>query len=494
MTLLSPHIAYDPAETTLSYAARLACFHTGQPFRRLVSDFGIRAVDFEGGDPEAVKTFAGLAGEADAVLQRGAIRLQRGYNLFRGEMIDQDVMTPRIAHYCPQCLEADGDVSRWKCRIFWCFRSVTVCPEHCCPLVESDGAPNVLDLRDAIDHPLKIGRSGPNGPAVALPDWQAWLNGRLIGVQDRPWLADQTIGQILTASAMMGGVLSHGHRVRLSDLSREESSAATETGFRFYRQGPDAIRSALDDIRRMSSARAVQSGPLAMYGKLFDWLDRRANLLNPGPIRTILREHILEHTAIRAGEMLLGEVVEERRLHSVLSLSEHLGIPRKRMSRLLQKLGLVPEGATDAESGMLVFPVDQAEALCREFETAIPLLELADYLGASKRQALALYAAGTILPLIPPDGRGSVRKVVFARSHLDDFLSRIGVLGLIPNEGCADIVGISTACQRMGGTTAELVQAILDGKIDAWRDPEQVGLRSVVVSLLDWGRISRPEA
>lgn len=123
---------------------------------------------------------------------------------------------------------------------------------------------------------------------------------------------------------------------------------------------------------------------------------------------------------------------------------------------------------------MLVFPVDQAEALCREFETAIPLLDISDYLGASKRQALALYTAGTILPLIPPDGRGSLRKVVFARSRLDDFLARMGALGLMLREGCADIVGISTACQQMGGTTAELVQAILDGKIDAWRDPEQL--------------------
>ena len=490
MALLSPHIAYDPVETTLSYAARLACFHTGQPFRRLVSDFGIGVVEFEGGEPEAVKTFAELAGEPDTALQRGAIRLLRGYSLFRGEMVDREVMSPRVAHYCPQCLAADDGPMHWKCRIFWCFRSVTVCPQHYCPLVQTDGAPNVLDLRDVVDHPIRIGQGAT---VVTLPDWQAWLEGRLLDHEDRPWLAHQTIEQVITASSMLGAVLGHGHRVRLADLAREERSAAIEIGFEFYRQGPEAVRAALDEIRRKSSARAVQSGPLAMYGKLFDWLDRRANLIDPGPIRSILREHILEHTAIGAGEMLLGEVVEERRLHSVLSLSEHLGIPRKRMSRLLQKLGLVPEGAADAESGMLVFPVDEAEALCKEFETAIPLQGLADYLGASKRQALALYTAATILPLIPPDGRGSVRKVVFARSRLDDFLSRIGALGLVPREGCADIGGISTACQRMGGTTAELVQAILDGKIDAWRDPGEFGLRSVVVSLHDWGRIARPE-
>ncbi len=145
----------------------------------------------------------------------------------------------------------------------------------------------------------------------------------------------------------------------------------------------------------------------------------------------------------------------------------------------------MPEGATDAESGLLVFPVEEVELICREFETAVPLQALAEHLGASMNQAQALYSAGIISPLIPPGGPGSVRKVVFGRSHLNGFLSRIEAMEVVPAEFRGEIVSISVACQREGGTTPDLVQAIWDRRIMAWRDPLHTGLRSILVRLCD---------
>lgn len=89
-----------------------------------------------------------------------------------------------------------------------------------------------------------------------------WLRGRLAGdgIPETSWLADQTLEQVLAASEMIGGVLQHGHKVKLSPAQTEE---ATDVGFSIYSEGADAVEEALDTIRKTSPANAVQAGALA---------------------------------------------------------------------------------------------------------------------------------------------------------------------------------------------------------------------------------------
>lgn len=209
----------------------------------------------------------------------------------------------------------------------------------------------------------------------------------------------------MNASEMLGVVLEHGQGARPGNLSREERSSALERGFRIYEQGADAVYAALDEIRGSASATAVHAGPLAMYGALYDWLDRRAQLISPGPIRDILREHILNHDACAPGERVLGEPVAQRRMHSVISLAATLKVNRRRMSRLLQKLGLVPEGATNGESGRLVFPVEEVEQLIRDYEAAIPLAQVPGYIGGHRARLWPYIVPGSCRPLFHPTRR-----------------------------------------------------------------------------------------
>ena len=104
--------------------------------------------------------------------------------------------------------------------------------------------------------------------------------------------------------------------------------------------------------------------------------------------------------------MILGKATEKRHFHSVQSLSASLGINRERMARLLQKLGRIPAGATDAEVGVLRFDAQDISTLIADFETAIPLADVPDYIGASLSQMQALYASGVIEPLVPRDAPG----------------------------------------------------------------------------------------
>ena len=59
-----------------------------------------------------------------------------------------------------------------------------------------------------------------------------------------------------------------------------------------------------------------------------------------------------------------------------------------------------------------------------------------------------LYRVGIVQPLIPRAGRGSVRHVVFARSHLDEILNRMTELPALDETAAGVFHPISYACQR----------------------------------------------
>ena len=54
MSLLKPHFAFDALESALSFAARLAAFHTGGRLTTFLRDIGIAPMAMVAGEPEAV--------------------------------------------------------------------------------------------------------------------------------------------------------------------------------------------------------------------------------------------------------------------------------------------------------------------------------------------------------------------------------------------------------------------------------------------------------
>ncbi|SDI92217.1 TniQ family protein [Alloyangia pacifica] len=476
---LKPHVPFDPQETVLSFAGRLAAMHTGQPLTRLLADMQINVEHFTLGRPEAISRFAEIAGADEADLLKATMRGIRGGVEFRGEHCQSAFLSRAADKYCPTCLAEDGERQDWRQRLIWCFA-----PAHQCPL---HGVR--LERLEKSSRTLQEGLAQPPGhqdaaASARTPSYLMWLQSRLDGLcsSDNPWLAQQGIQQVLDASLMLGTVLTAGHKVRAKTLPSMAQEKALEHGFAIYAQGPGSVTSALDLIRSTSDAHAVQAGPLAYYGRLYEWLDRQCNDRDPGPIRDLLREHIIKHDAVDVGEVVLGQELRERRYHSVQSLASTLGINRTRMSRLLQKLGKIPVGASDAEAGVLRFDAQAIATLLNDFETAIPMADVADYIGASLSQMQALYASGLIEPLVPRDAPGSVRQVVFARRSLDAFLGRLSELPAAA-PGVADTLHpISYACQRGAGTTIEVVRAILAGDLRAYRTPGEHGLAAIVVS------------
>lgn len=480
MTVLAPHVSYDPDESLHSFLARLAAVHTGMGPKRLLTDIGVRKDSLYRGDPDALGRFATATGVGIDELCKALIIVRLQDVKFRGEQASKDTLSPRMDRVCLECLKQDGRPADRKHRLLWCFRDVTCCASHGCPLVtvdnaEADGLPFTS---------FQPNRRSMTEPA-AMPSFVTFIVGRLCGQLENPsWMAEQSIEQVLTASRMIGATLEHGHRVRVNRLDAVERERAVERGFRILAAGRDAVVETLDEIRNASSATAVQAGPLAMYGQLYDWLDRRANMIDPGPIRDVLRDHIVQHSAVDVGQIILGVEITRRKFHSIGTLSAQIGMDRRRLSRLLQKLGHVPTGAPDAESGRLVFPAEAMETFCSDLANAVLLQDVPEFLGASKGQVRSLYGAGLLQPLVPVEEAGAVRKVVFSRRHLDAFLARIDDLPICdPETSESTAVPISEAVLRNAGTTVGFVSRILGDGITSGmsRRSGKVGLNAVMV-------------
>jgi hypothetical protein len=476
-----PSLAFDAEESLLSYADRLSVLHTGRGMERLVKDFGVNTEHFASGREEAVLAFAEAAGLQVEDAQRTSVRVFPRGASFRGEPISKAFLSPRAARYCPACLEEDGEHTERRFRLLWGFRHVARCDRHSIWLLDAP-------CKDETNLRLAIGNDRLDPPRAAVsetPEYLTWLRARVTGGASfgNCWMDDQTLEQVLAASEMLGGILQHRHKVVLSRLSPAQTEEATDIGFSIYSEGPEAIEEALDTIRKTSPATAVQAGPLAYYGKLFDWLDRRSNAIDPGPIRDILRDHIVKHSAVDPGTTVLGVEITERRFHTLYSLSSAVGIERPRLARLLKKLGEIPTNSTEVETGNMVFEVDKTVPLIEAFTTAIPLRDVPDYLGASKRQVEILYRAGIIQPLVPRKERGAVRNVVFGRTQLDDFLKRISDLPILDETDEEIFHQISYACQRGAGQFEDILISILDGLTLGVRHPGKSGVSAIYVDV-----------
>lgn len=482
MTVLRPHLPLDPEESALSFANRLALLHTGRGMRHLLRDLGINVPSFVSGHVTETTALAERAGVAPEALLANSIDVKQTHVWFRKQRLSRAFLSPRAARFCPACLAEDGSGPSWRHRLIWGFRHVHRCDRHGLWLAFSGDA-SAETLPDAISPSALKQRVLVEEPA---PDYLGWLQTSLYGERERApsWLDDQTLEQVLNASEMLGAVLEHGHGVKIKKLAPAEAEQVTEIGFSIYREGPEAVTEALDTIYETSSASAVQAGPLAYYGALFDWLDRRANAIDPGPIRDILRDHITKRFAIEPGTNILGREVSVRSAYTFLALSDTLGVHRKRLSRILQKLGKVPIGASDKESGKIVFDAAEILPLIEDFQTAIRVQDLPAHLGASKRQVEVLYRAGHLVPLVPAPERGAVRQVVFARSQLELLLSKIADL----EELTDDLEGwrpVAYACQRGAGPFPEVFSRIMSGELRARRDAKKHGICSLRVHLDD---------
>lgn len=488
---LHPYLPFDHVETTESYLRRLSEFHTGRDRRALLADFGIDLRDFASGTDDALSKMAAITGVDAKVLKAGLFLFRPRYREFRDEVVSIEFLRCEGAMICPECIREDAqDDHPWlfKERVLWRLRPVQTCLEHGCRLISTLDAATSTEPSKSFTAHFRNCHQDPTAQAPTALETNI-LN-RLLGAATGAgsWLDSQTIEQGVKVCEMIGATLMHGLKFKGRMLTDEDWRQAGNNGFSIARGGAGAVMTALSDVASMSTTTAGQAGPKAVYGRLYEWLAYNSPVPDPGPIRGLLRENILDTLVVEPDEVLLGERVEGRRLHSVYSLSLKTGLHQKRLRKILVQAGLADNDTWDLAAHRLVFPVAQAEELCADIINSVSLHQLPEAIGCSRTQAESLHREGVLRPVIDTSVAFGIGKLAFSRRDLNSFLSRINSLPVVPLAN-GDLVDLVSAAKITGRSTGDLVTLIFLRNVEAYRHGNVPSVGGIRFSISDLDRI-----
>ena len=181
-----------------------------------------------------------------------------------------------------------------------------------------------------------------------------------------------------------------------------------------------------------------------------------------GPLRTVISDFIKANFPLKAGDLVLGEVILERKLHSVSSMAKEIGFGVPRMTKLLRLHGVIGSDQAGLAPHNIVFDAVKGTEAVRESVTALPYRGAARYLGTGRHQVYMLAEANFIQPI--ESGPLGLR-ATFAPAMLDAFVARLLKGAQIVQRKATNHITIAQAARRATCTQADVAKLILDGEL-----------------------------
>jgi hypothetical protein len=506
-----PPLAGETMMSWLGRLARTACGFSPFEFLNLI---GLSRSEILEANPSAIERLADVTGMPREAIERGVyLRIGERFYEHRGERFHAEFAGRDRTTFCPACLldncqPGSPSAGRRVGRVNWLFEPVRTCPVHGIPLLRrvcGTYAERFQDMELVAPDDATLRQLADAALPQAVSPLQTYVERRFEGCSGPEWLDGQAVDQAARTCEVLGAVLLHGSHVELPDLSQNQWDAAGAEGFAFAAQGERGVRDALDILLDRFRLGVVAGGPQAAFGRLYQWLQFNRGSKDRGPIRSVLREHILETMAVEPGTRLLGTVVEVRRRHSIASLSRASGIHPKTLNRALVQSGLIPGGDPNRVDGHLSVEGEAGERLAERIKRSIPVVRIPAYLNCNRTQAQMLVGCGLVGRIRPAEPGSKTMLNMVRIDDLDAFLARLhaGARAVVhPSDGMTDIV---QAAMISRWPVVDIVNLVLEGglrRVEAVAsergfkamhvDPEEV--RHLLDTRQAGGRLSLHEA
>ncbi len=394
MKTLFPHLPFIADETPLSWSARQAAFHTGGRLVPFLNDFDLRVAALARGERDTVLRLCETTGQdPDPVLHNtvAATGIRR-YNL-RGEAFSAEFTTGPVTRFCPLCVKDDREAEPRvgagpRHRLSWQLAPVRTCARHDIALVEARRGKwddivhelQVIAPRDAVELDVLAAGQAHRTPSPL----QGWVLDRLEGRSGPGWLDDQGIEQAVRATEMLGAVLTFGPDRKAAEMTGEMWDAAGRAGWKVVSGGATAIREVFADLMAEAPRTAGIPRPRASFGMLFSWLSASRLSKDPGPIRDLLREHILDTVPVTKGHVLLGAPVEAPRVGTVATVAAAERLHPLTLRNILVAKGVVPLNRQHDPCGHIIVRHAEVDPVVHRLKNAVPVSQLPKILGASR--------------------------------------------------------------------------------------------------------------
>lgn len=480
-----------PDETLTSFVSRVAAM-ASRSARDFCLDMGLKFHALRDGDPNAVGVFAELAG-FDNRRFPGAILERTGGRWFKlnGAPLPRASLRRSKVRVCPHCIKADLECSadhervrpygRWS----WMIASVRTCAKHNTPLIvaATDDNPQMLHDFSLLLQPFaeEIDRHVAEARDRAPSDFETYVLSRIEGQPSKFWLSSLPAYAAARFCEIIGATKIHGAQVMAESLSEDQWYDAGQAGFEIAAHGPESIRAHLNDMQRAFMETRHAWGARQIYGRLYEWLAHETGDTAYDALREIITEHAFNTLPMGPDDEIFGKRPAKRILHSIHSAHVETGAHPKRLRKVLHAVGLISEEHFHRSDERTLFRAEDAKFYLDRIEESMSLNQVRTYINAPRPVDRLLFEAGILKPWLQ-GGTEVFKDHAFAKRDLDDFLSALTGDAAPATGAEKTLVPIRHAAKLANSSTPEVVQLILNGRLETVRtDPDVTGFLSVLV-------------
>ncbi|SIN86591.1 TniQ protein [Octadecabacter temperatus] len=349
-------------------SSRLLGLNYDMPFKSVVD-----------GEITAIRTLSALGSvNPEQVAKWTASHRNRSSHRLCGETFHGMSVRNPVIKGCPLCLKEDAqDHTRppeqaMALRGHWMVKHVFLCMKHRHPLVPLWRESNLILRYDTsqrfTDHAAALVQGDFDQETREFTDYDQWIDNRLENGRADGWLDQHPLHAGATFCFLLGYALLRLEISAPSSIPREDRWAIYQTGYEVARKGESAIRKSLQKLQQRTAT--PQQGPKATFPLLYERL-AHDYATDPDfmPFRDILRSHILETWPLGVGDELMGDPVERRQLHSVITASKETGVDQRRLRKLLEARKLISPEQPDAWA---LFDAEDTSHLLASLVTYLP--------------------------------------------------------------------------------------------------------------------------
>jgi hypothetical protein len=490
---LLPVLPLQADETTVSWCARIARFHANQSCADWLKMMQLSRVHVMNTTSFCVERLSALTGlPKERIIDSNVHPVSERVVNYRNESFGAGFTTRTYTTYCPACLledSANAKIGNRVGRLSWLFARVRVCPHHNIGLVRRKNRgyyERFQDMNLVAPSDRELNRQISELRSQNMSRLQAYVTDRFAGIQGFEWLDSQRIDQAARACEMLGICRLQGAHADIDAVSHTQWNEAGALGLQAACMGPNGINEILEEIVKGAARHKQIVGPQSALGRIYQWLQFNKSKQDPGPIKQVVRDFVLDNIPVEAGCDLFGEVLVRRKRHSITSLSNEAGIHRKTLRRALVGAGIIQDDANTKSQIPTTFDAKDGDQLAGRINHSLPVKKLPAYLNCNRTQAQMMVKKGILRPIAKetPVANGILSNI--AIDDLDDFLSTFRGFGRPVREASAVMVDVIAASEVVRVPVADIVGMVLDGRLDKVKTTsEHLRFRSVFVDVED---------
>ncbi len=477
----------EPATSWISRLAQRNGCSTAQEF---ALDMGVSWKAIRVGDQSAISRICEIAKVDVGLLKGGTYRAgDSGSKWIADELLASKQMRFDRAKVCATCVTDSFSACKSYLRsgfpVWWSFDGLIVCPIHNELLLELEptrqGQCN-HDLAGRVyDNHSRIITAANSPQRYVAHGLEKYVIQRLSGDAGsrRRWINTLDLSTVIRASEMLGNVvIGSGPRGDMF-VGGKELADATAVGFEMLSSGPQHLKIKLEKLLPSRQ----KGGFIADFFPFSRWLERFQERPGCRPLVKVVRDFAVENHPFEIGDLVFGEAVEAKRVHSISSSASKANVPFPRMRKAL--------GAARERKALTNLPrpnhylwvrTSEWDPWLEEFGSAIQAKPAAHLMGVCRSTFIEMVSVGFVKPLADVPGMAPRYLAADIAKFIDTVTQGSVEVETLPN----DVFALNAAQYSCGVGMIRVIQLLLNGELrSVWRLASKQGLRAIHLSKLE---------